>query len=169
MKKLTTLVLALMLLVALPSTAFAANPPAKYSSIPTEGTPAEKGIGSAEGSLSYASGAAAALDATGITIYSWRNQITEASSGYVKCYCSTAADATADKIQNDYILQQWDGSSWVTYSSASSSGNNTNQFTSNVYRYVALGYYYRIKTTHRAWLDVYYDQQVLYSSYIYVG
>lgn len=165
MKRITAMLLFLVLTLSLASTALAVDPPDSkkpYSEVPTEGTPAKGNVGSAEGQLLYTP------KSGGIEIYTWRNSITELSPGYVKCYCLTITDFLADKVENDYVLQRWNGSSWVSYSTSQNWDLFTDFLGTNIYRYVAQGYYYRVMTTHRGWLGLGYDQEVLYSSYIYV-
>lgn len=161
-KVMSTILLALLLFTLTATPALAVDPPQVYSSIPTEGTPAKGVVGSAEGHKQFS------VAAAGVELYSWRNNITLISSGYVMCSQRTITDLLADKIQVDFVLQQWNGSSWVTYSTSENWILNSDIFSSEIYRYVAHGYNYRIKTTHKAWLDLSYDSAVLYSSYIYV-
>ena len=165
MKKVFAMVLVLALAFAMTAApALATDPPQVYSSVPTEGVPAKGNVGTAEGHRDFAAKAA------GVCLYSWRNLIKEDSSAYVKCWQMTETDILADKIQCDFVLQQWNGTDWVTYST---SPNNwmldTDMFTNSIYRAVAHGYYYRVKTTHKAWLALSYDSEVLYSAYIYVN
>jgi hypothetical protein len=168
MKKLITVLLAVALTVAMSSTAFAADPPSTYSSVPTEGTPAKGNVGSAEGHL--LSLAALAMDVgLEINLVSWRNSIQEISSGYLQCYGMSMTDNVADKIETDYYLQQWNGSDWVTYSSSLNYRVDSDYIALSIFRYVAHGYYYRLKTVHKAYLGIDYDSKTLYSSYIYVS
>lgn len=163
MKKIITIALALALLVSMTTTALAA-PPLTYSSVPTEGTPASGNVGSAQGQLSM--GMMPMTDS--IHIYTWRNSISEVSSGYLSLYGLTATDLLADKVETDYYLQQWNGTSWVTYSTSTNYAYSTDYLSLNVYKYVTLGYYYRLETVHKGWLGATYDSKTLYSSYIYV-
>jgi hypothetical protein len=163
MKKLVAFALAIVLFATMTSTAFASDLSDSYSSVPTEGTPAKGGIGSAEGSADYS-----ALDVDFYVEY-WRNSIQEIASGYLRMYGYTKTNIVADKIENDYYLQQWNGSAWVTYSTSYNYVYDEISFTLNIYRYVSSGYYYRVKTIHRGWLDTSYDSETLYSSYIYVS
>lgn len=168
MKKLVTLLLAAVMTAAMSSTAFAADPPSTYSSVPTEGTAAQGSVGSASGSL--ASLVALSDGEYGdISIISWRNSIQEISSGYLQLYGMTMTDYLADKVETDYYLQQWNGTDWVTYSSSLNYRLDTDYLSLNIFRYVAHGYYYRLKTVHKAFLGIAYDSKILYSSYIYVS
>lgn len=163
MKKVITFMLTLVLLLTLTTPALASAPPVSYSSIPTEGIPAKGNIGSANGQLDVLS-----LSST-IHIYTWRNSIQEISSGYLKLYGLTETDWLADQVETDYYLQQWNGSSWVTYSTSFNYVFDTDYLELNIYRFVAHGYYYRLQTVHRGWLGSSYDTKTLYSSYIYVS
>lgn len=168
MKRLVTLLLTVALTAAMSSAAFAADPPSTYSSVPTEGTPAKGNVGSAEGHLTRLA-AMTADDYGEINIISWRNSIQEISPGYLQLYGMTMTDLLADKVETDYYLQQWDGSAWVTYSSSINYRIDSDYLSLNIYRYVAHGYYYRLKTVHKAFLGISYDSKILYSSYIYVS
>jgi hypothetical protein len=168
MKRIAALILTAIILVSMTTTAFATDPPVVYSTVPTSGVPATSGIGSAQGSL-FGNKITAMTDSEGISIYVWRNSIEEISSGYLKCYCYTMTDLNADRVENDYVLHQWNGSSWVTYSTSANWMLGTDLFITNIYRFVAHGYYYRIVTTHCGWWNTYYDERTLTSSYIYVS
>jgi hypothetical protein len=163
MKKIIAVVLAIAVFAALTSTAFATDPPSTYSSVPTEGTPAKGNVGSAEGHLDFVP------DDLSIHIYTWRNSISEYSSGYLQLYGLTETDWLADKIETDFYLQQWNGSSWVTYSTSFNWMYDSDYLALSIFRYVSHGYYYRLKTVHRGWLGTTYDERTLYSSYIYVS
>lgn len=163
MKKALSVILVLVFLFAVSATpALAADPPQVYSAVPTEGVAANGSVGSAEGFNLFST-----YD-VGVALYVWRNSISEDSSGYVNCWQLTETDLPADKIQCDFVLQQWNGSSWVTYSTSTNWMLKTDYFANSIYRSVAHGYYYRVKTTHKAWLALSYDSAVLYSPYIYV-
>lgn len=163
MKKLIATLVAVTLFFSLTSSALAVDPPKAYSSVPTEGTPAEGNVGSAEGQLRFAP-----MDVS-IHIYIWRNSIEEISSGYLKLYGYTETDLIADKVETDYYLQRWDGSTWVNISSSLNYEYDSDSLSLNIYRYVSHGYYYRVKTVHRGWYGTTYDERTLYSSYIYVS
>lgn len=161
-KKFIVFILTAALLCSFASTAFAADPP--KTSAPTVGTPANGPVGSAEGYLLFAR-----LLSTGINVIQWRNTITETSSGYVQMSGVTQTDVTADRIEVNFTLQQWNGSSWVTYSTSNNYELNNVTESETIYRTVAHGYYYRVKTVHRGLLDGDSDEKTLYSSYIYVS
>lgn len=163
MKKVITFMLVLALFAAMTTTAFASAPPQTYSSLPTEGSAAEGNIGSAAGELN-----ALPMDSIGINIYVWRNSIQEISSGYLQLYGMTETDVLADKVETDYYLQQWNGTSWVTYSTSLNYRLDSDYLSLYIFRYVTHGYYYRLKTVHKGFLGIDYDSRTLYSSYIYV-
>ena len=81
----------------------------------------------------------------------------------------TETDWLPEKIETDYYLQLWNGSAWVTYSTSFNYMYDTDYMALSIYRYVAHGYYYRLKTVHMGWMEGTYDERTLYSSYIYVS
>lgn len=167
MKKFTAIVLTIALLVSFTTTALAADPPLTYSSVPTSGTPANGSVGSAQGArTSFGMSPMAVGD---IHVYIWRNSITEISSGYLKLFGLTQTDLNADRVDLNFTLQQWNGSDWVTYSTSNNYDTDTSYLSLNIYRYVAHGYYYRVKTVHNGYLNTSSDTETLYSSYIYVS
>jgi hypothetical protein len=168
MKKLLALLLAVTMFLTMSSAALADDDSKVYSSVPTEGTPASGAIGSAEGSAGRAA-MAAASDGETIHLYSWRNSIQEYSSAYLKLYGMTMTDIFADKVETDFYLQRWDGSIWVNISTSYNYIYDDDYLALSICRSVCHGYYYRVKTVHRAWLGDSYDVATLYSSYIYVS
>lgn len=163
MKGFVSIVLSLALLFSFSPAAYAADPP--KTTAPTVGTPANGPMGSAEGYRLYAM----AMASGGINIDIWRNSITEQSSAYLRMYGITVSDVNADRIEINFTLQQWNGSSWVNISTSNNYTSYTNTVSEYIYRLVAHGYYYRVKTVHRASLGSYSDERTIYSSYIYVS
>jgi hypothetical protein len=162
MKKILAFVLTVALLCSFSTVAFAADPPKPPA--PTEGTPAKGSVGSAEGYLMYALASSYTIH---VTLY--RNSITEASSAYLRLTGVTETDNVGDRLELNFTLQQWNGTAWVTYSTSNNYELQTDYETETIYRAVAHGYYYRVKTVHRGYLDSSSDEQTLYSSYIYVS
>lgn len=163
MKGIVSIVLSLVLLLSLSPVAFAADPP--ETTEPTVGTPANGPVGSAEGSRLFT----LATTSDGISVVAYRNSITEQSSAYLHLYGYTASNVTADRLEVNFTLQQWNGSSWISYNTSNNYYTYTDTFSVNIYRLVAHGYYYRVKTVHKAFLGLDSDEVTLYSSYIYVS
>lgn len=162
MKKILAFVLTVALLCSFSSVAFAADPP--MTSAPTVGTPANGNVGSAEGYRRMA-----LMTSSGILVTTWRNSIQESSSAYLRLNGVTETNLVANRVDLNFTLQQWNGTSWVTYSSSANYDTSVDYFTQTIYRSVAHGYYYRVKTVHAGTLDGDSDSQTLYSSYIYVS
>ena len=163
MRGLVSVILSLALLFSFSAVAYAADPP--KTSAPTEGTPANGPVGSAEGRRLNAM----ALTSGGINIDFYRNSITEQSSAFLKLYGYTSSDMIADRLEVNFTLQQWNGSAWANYNTSNNYSTNSFIYEKTINRLVAHGYYYRIKTVHRAFLGSYSDEATLYSSYIYVS
>ena len=133
---------------------------ASYSIVPTEGTPAKGNIG-------WAEGFASPTRSTSVTY--WYNQITKTATNQVRVYGKTNTSTITTKVENYIVLQQWNGSTWVTYNSYCGSTTNTNSCISSSYKTVSRDKYYRIKSYHRAYSgSSIIDEKVIYSSYIYV-
>lgn len=163
MRGLLSIILTLALLFSFTPVAYAADSP--KTSAPTEGIPANGPVGSAEGHRLYAM----ALASGGINLTDYRNSITEQSSANLQLYGATDSDAWADRLEVNFTLQQWSGSAWVSYSTSNNYTTYNNSYQKTINRLVSHGYYYRVKTVHRAFLDSDSDEATLYSSYIYVS
>ncbi|MFD0671262.1 hypothetical protein [Cohnella sp. GCM10027633] len=71
------------------------------------------------------------------------------STGNIVVGVSTTATMIVDSIGYTVYIQKWNGSSWETYGSGNTvGGSNAINFSGNVPKSVASGYYYRARTIH---------------------
>lgn len=161
MKKLVSLLLAILLLVS--TTTFALADGGPMTPPPTEGNPASGNSATASLSRTFmpmSSALAIQIASCGIT---------EVSSAFLKLSANTGANNFCDKITNYYYLQRWNGSAWVNYYTTSVSDYDVATFVYVVFKDVAHGYYYRLHTLHYAFLDSDVATESLYTDYIYVN
>ncbi len=160
MKKLIALFTAVTFLLAMTTTALAKDrPPA-----PTEGTPAPENA-----TLTEKRSLMQAAASDGFEIDYCANAITIRSSTCIRLTSITSTFYVCDKITNKYILQRWNGSEWVNYTSTVSiSGYEMYEFITTTDKYVPSGYYYRVKTIHQAYRGIDYDSKELISHYVYL-
>lgn len=160
MKKLVSLLLAILLLASMSTLALAGDP---MTPPPTEGNPASGNSATASHSTTFISMSSA------LAIQIASCGITEVSSAYLKLSANTGANNFCDKITNYYYLQRWSGSAWVNYYTTSVSGYDLATFVYVVFKDVAHGYYYRLHTLHYAFLGSDVATDSLYTDYIYVN
>ena len=159
MKKLIALFTAVTLLLVMTTTAFAKDrPPA-----PTEGVAAGSTVAVSE-MRSMVQPLASALE-----IDYASNAISRRSSTCVRLSAITSTFMVCDKITNKFILQKWNGSAWVDYtSSVSISGYIMYEFICTTDKYIPSNAYYRVKTVHYAYRGTETDIVELISPYIYL-
>lgn len=72
-----------------------------------------------------------------------------ATTGTVTVSASTSANQAVDSIGITFYVQKWNGTTWETVGSGSTTGGNASQYYSNTYsKSVTAGYYYRARTLH---------------------
>jgi hypothetical protein len=161
MKKVAALITTVLFLLSLNTIAFADSQ--KIPAAPTIGTVSSTNYAETEHTLNFSP------DSVTLEIIVSRNSITEQSSAYLKLYAYTSTNLTSDKITHSFELQQWNGSAWVVYSTGSTYDTDTSIYQNSIYRSVAHQKYYRLKTTHYAYLGVQSIYDILYTSSIYVS
>ena len=76
-------------------------------------------------------------------------RITKMSSTSAKCYGISEISPTNTQLEVQIVLQQYKNGAWNNYKSASKATVGTKCELTKTFT-VASGYYYRVKTTHRA-------------------
>lgn len=81
-------------------------------------------------------------------LFNGTNSIT-ALTGTVSIGADTSATQVVDSIGIIFYVQKWNGSSWETVGSGSTTGgNNSGYYTNSISRSSTAGYYYRARTIH---------------------
>ncbi|MFC5701720.1 DUF6147 family protein [Cohnella faecalis] len=93
-----------------------------------------------------------------------------ASTGKVTVAASTTALIAVDSIGITFYVQKWNGSSWETVGSGTTTGgNNASSYTNSLARTVTSGYYYRSRTIHWVIENGVYEEGELFSSSVLVS
>lgn len=147
MRKFITIVLCVVLVLSLGAVAFAQEDAQSLSTVPTIGEISpSKDVATGEFFLPNSSRAG-----TGAVLYA-SNQISNAGGGRVNCFSNTRTNGVADQISVSYQIQRWNGSSWTSFTSGSSTGYNTANYSGGISRSVTSGYYYRLVTYHYSYI-----------------
>ncbi len=147
MRKFITIVLCVVLVLSLGTVAFAQENTQGLVAAPAIGEISpNKDVGTGEFFLPNS------LRAVTGGIIRASNQISNAGGGRVNCTSNTQTNGIADQISVSYQVQRWNGSSWTTVASGSTTGYNFSNYSSGISRSVTPGYYYRLVTYHYSYI-----------------
>jgi hypothetical protein len=165
MRRFIIIALCLVFVFSFSGIAFAQENGPGYSEVPTIGdiSPYEN---FAVGELQQIN----SLSATAGSITNASNQLTNLGGGAVACSSNTRTNGRVDQISVDYQIQKWNGSSWVFFTSGSTTGYNTSNYSGAISRQVELGFYYRLVTYHYSYIGgALVGSQSVTSTSIYIG